>query len=120
MNTGKQICDILKSIRKEIAKQYNLDYKPSECDFEGDCVGFCEKCDAELRDLERQLMKKDYGIAGFIYTQFDEDVANRCVNLVTEIKRFMRSGEELAGVPSYQARQEKRPKTRIYDGESKK
>ena len=62
MNTGKQICDILKSIRKEIAEQYNLDYKPSECYFEGDCVGFCEKCDAELRDLERQLMKKDYGI----------------------------------------------------------
>ena len=74
MNIGKQICEILKSIRKEIAVSHNLDYKPSECDFEGDCAGFCEKCDAELRDLERQLKAKYHcEVGGFIYTEFNEE-----------------------------------------------
>ena len=55
MNTGKQKCETLKTIRKQIAEQYGLCYNPTECTHEGNCSGTCPKCDAELQDLQRQL-----------------------------------------------------------------
>lgn len=55
MNTGKQKCETLKAIRKQIAEQYGLCYNPTECTHEGNCSGTCPKCDAELQDLQRQL-----------------------------------------------------------------
>ena len=58
MNAGKRKCELLKSIRKEIAEKYNLQYTPVECTYEGDCLGTCPMCDAELKDLQRQLDEK--------------------------------------------------------------
>ena len=55
MNAGKQKCETLKAIRKQIAEQYGLCYNPTECTHQGDCLGTCPKCDAELQDLQRQL-----------------------------------------------------------------
>lgn len=55
MNKGKEKCEILKCIRKEVAERYRLDYSPSECTHKGDCSGTCPKCDAELQELQRQL-----------------------------------------------------------------
>lgn len=55
MNRGKEKCELLKSIRLLVADKYGLDYKPSECTHQGDCSGTCPKCDAELKDLQRQL-----------------------------------------------------------------
>ena len=37
MNVGKQKCEILKCIRKQIAERYHLVYTPFECKHEGDC-----------------------------------------------------------------------------------
>ena len=55
MNNGKEKCEILKRIRKDIAEKYGLDYTPSECTHKGDCSGSCPKCDSELQELQRQL-----------------------------------------------------------------
>lgn len=70
MNRGKQICELLNGIRKDIAETYGLDYKPTDCDFKGECAGFCRKCDAEIRDLEHQLNNKDAVLAAPIYKDF--------------------------------------------------
>lgn len=55
MNSGKQKCEILKSIRRRVAEIYGLKYNPDECTHEGDCLGTCPKCDAELEDIQLQL-----------------------------------------------------------------
>ena len=58
METGKEKCERLKAIRKQIAEQYGLEYVPTECTHKGECTGTCSKCDAELRDLQEQLNRK--------------------------------------------------------------
>ena len=58
MKKWKDKCEILKKIRKYVAKKYGLDYKPSECTHEGSCMGSCLKCDEELYALQKQLEKK--------------------------------------------------------------
>ena len=58
METGKEKCERLKAIRKQIAEQYGLEYVPTECTHKGECTGICSKCDAELRDLQEQLNRK--------------------------------------------------------------
>lgn len=55
MNKGKEKCEILKCIRKDVAERYGLDYTPSDCTHKGDCSGTCPKCDSELQELQRQL-----------------------------------------------------------------
>lgn len=67
MNAGKEMCEVLKSMRKKIAEQYGLVYEPTECLHEGNCQGTCPRCDAELRDLQRQLEEK-----GVPHVEFDD------------------------------------------------
>lgn len=67
MNTGKEMCEVLKSMRKKLAEQYGLVYEPTECHHEGSCQGTCPRCDAELRDLQRQLEEK-----GVPHVEFDD------------------------------------------------
>lgn len=55
MARGKQTCRILKEIRRHIAECNDIDYVTSECQFKGDCLGTCPKCEAEVRYLEQQL-----------------------------------------------------------------
>ena len=52
---GKKKCKILKQIRAEIAKNNDIDWVVEECPHKGDCRGTCPKCEAEVRELERQL-----------------------------------------------------------------
>lgn len=56
--TGKNKCRILKQIRREIAKQNNIEFVTEECKYKGECLGTCPKCEAEVRYLERELEKK--------------------------------------------------------------
>ena len=63
MTKGKQKCDLLRSIRLQLAEEYGLDYTPAECHHEGGCPGTCPVCDAELADLQRQLDER--GITEF-------------------------------------------------------
>lgn len=58
MERGKQICKILKDIRKQIAEENDIEFITSECMHKGDCAGTCPKCEAELRYLESQLARR--------------------------------------------------------------
>ena len=55
---GKSKCKILKDIRREIARNNDIEFITSECTFQGDCTGTCPKCEAELRYLEQELDKR--------------------------------------------------------------
>ena len=55
MKRGKQTCRILKDIRRQIAEANDIEFITSECQYQGDCLGTCPKCEAEVRYLEQQL-----------------------------------------------------------------
>lgn len=55
---GKSKCKILKDIRKQIAKENDIEFITSECKYRGDCLGTCPKCEAEVRYLEEELKKR--------------------------------------------------------------
>lgn len=66
---GKDKCRILKQIRKRIADENDIPYVVEECTHKGECKGTCPKCEAELRQLERELslrhrMGKAVAVAG--------------------------------------------------------
>ncbi|WP_455586016.1 energy transducer TonB [Bacteroides sp.] len=58
MKRGKQTCRILKEIRRQIAEANDIEFITSECQYQGDCLGTCPKCEAEVRYLEQQLERK--------------------------------------------------------------
>jgi hypothetical protein len=58
MKRGKNTCRILKEIRKQIAEENDIKLVIEECTYQGDCLGTCPKCEAEVRYLERELEKR--------------------------------------------------------------
>lgn len=58
MERGRQVCRILKDIRKRIAEENDIEFITSECTHKGDCAGTCPKCEAEVRYLESQLARR--------------------------------------------------------------
>jgi hypothetical protein len=58
MNYGKEVCKILKDIRREIADKNDIELVTSECHFHGECQGTCPKCEAEVRYLEQELHRR--------------------------------------------------------------
>ena len=58
MKRGKQTCKILKEIRKQIAEENDIKLVVEECTYQGDCLGTCPKCEAEVRYLEGELEKR--------------------------------------------------------------
>ena len=57
--TGKEKCELLKAIRKNIAEMNSIEYYPEQCDHEGNCPGFCPRCDMEASYLMKELRKKE-------------------------------------------------------------
>ena len=57
--TGKEKCKQLKRYRNTLAKVNGIDFKSKECNFEGECPGFCPACDEEILFLENELHKKE-------------------------------------------------------------
>ena len=55
---GRNICNTLKAIRKQIADANGIDYSPEECNYKGECMGTCPKCEQDVRDLEYELHLK--------------------------------------------------------------
>ena len=55
---GRNICNTLKAIRKQIADANGISYSPEECHFKGECMGTCPKCEQDVRDLEYELHLK--------------------------------------------------------------
>ena len=64
MTRGKSICNVLKTIRKQVAEANEIKYEPRECHHQGECRGTCPACEAEVRYIERQLdIRKQLGKA---------------------------------------------------------
>lgn len=64
--TGKEKCEILKSIRVRLAEVNQISYTPHVCNNIGDCFGTCNMCDAEsqwLLSSMKELEKKGYPIS---------------------------------------------------------
>lgn len=55
MRNGKQKCETLKALRKEIAAKNGIPFEPHVCTHEGECRGTCPACESEVRYLERML-----------------------------------------------------------------
>ena len=58
MSHGKNVCKVLKEIRRKVADDNGIPLEIRECTFEGDCKGTCPYCEAEVRYLERELQKR--------------------------------------------------------------
>jgi len=58
MTHGKNVCKVLKDIRRKVADDNEIPLEIRECTFEGDCKGTCPYCEAEVRYLERELQKR--------------------------------------------------------------
>ena len=54
-NHGKDICEQLKSIRRDIARENDIPLDIPECNYKGECDGTCPRCEAELQYLEQEL-----------------------------------------------------------------
>ena len=52
--TGKQKCNILRQIRRDIAAANQLDYNERDCTHTGDCRGTCPYCEAQ-RSLGQRI-----------------------------------------------------------------
>ena len=69
--TGKEKCEILKSIRVRLAELNHISYTPRPCNHIGDCYGTCNVCDSEsqwLLSTMKEMEKKGYPI---IYSLFE-------------------------------------------------
>ena len=58
MTRGKLICETLREVRRRIAEANEIRYAPHECTHKGECLGTCPACEAEVRQLERQLQAR--------------------------------------------------------------
>lgn len=57
MTRGKKKCEILKTVRCQVARKNGIPYTYTECTYQGECRGTCPKCEEELRYLTRELEK---------------------------------------------------------------
>ena len=57
--TGKEKCEFLKEICKNMAKENGISYEPRECHHEGDCTGTCPLCEKEAAELLAELKNKE-------------------------------------------------------------
>jgi hypothetical protein len=58
MERGKEICRILKEIRRQIARANDIEFVTAECKHKGDCAGTCPKCESEVAYLEEELARR--------------------------------------------------------------
>lgn len=58
MNRGKKICEQLKQIRCDIARENDIPFETHECQHQGECSGTCPRCEAEVQYLETELVRR--------------------------------------------------------------
>ena len=56
---GKEKCRILKEIRAQIARANDIEWVVEACTHKGHCRGTCPRCEAEVRQLERALARRE-------------------------------------------------------------
>lgn len=87
--TGKEKCELLKAMRREIAEANGIVYLTSECTFQGDCPGYCPKCDAEARYLDSELNRlakegKEIKVSNMVYKSFMESLDTKPADVEIE------------------------------------
>lgn len=93
---GKDKCEFLKSIRKRIAEMNGIEYEPTPCDHEGECMGTCPRCDKETIWLMNELRRKEEaGSPIRIDTDSIEDFENMINDCFDDNDNY-----ELMGMPS--------------------
>ena len=70
MNKGKEKCNVLKKVRKNIANKIGVDLHQQECTFEGECKGTCPRCQQEEEILNRKLLQKTALVGGIATMSF--------------------------------------------------
>lgn len=55
---GKELCEVLKRFRQEIAENNDIEYTPHPCHNEEDCEGTCPLCEQEASILYEELTKR--------------------------------------------------------------
>ncbi len=107
---GKEKCRMLKQIRKRIADENDIPFVVEECEHKGECKGTCPKCEAELRELERELsirhrLGKAVAVAGVAAGLMATTTACTIEDVTEVIEYFANrgsGGEELMGIlPQY-------------------
>ena len=58
--TGKEKCEFLKGIRKNMAKENGVPYEPRECHHQGECSGTCPVCEQEVSELLERIKEKEH------------------------------------------------------------
>lgn len=59
MTTGKDLCDLLRAVRREACRLNGLEFTDRDCPYgEGCRKGTCPACDAELGRINLQLEEK--------------------------------------------------------------
>ena len=59
MNNGKELCYMMKKFRAELAERNGIEgFEFKECDFEGECKGYCPACDEEAMKLKELIDEK--------------------------------------------------------------
>lgn len=58
MTHGKDTCNYLKAIRRNIAQENEIELEIPECTYKGECLGTCPQCEAEVRFLETGLARR--------------------------------------------------------------
>ncbi len=56
--TGKQKCEILKQIRRDIASANEIPLDMPACTHTGECKGTCPRCESEVIIIERGLAER--------------------------------------------------------------
>lgn len=62
--TGKEKCNKLKEIRKDVANKIGIELNQTQCTYSGECTGTCPKCKAEEEKLNKALLTKAVAVAG--------------------------------------------------------
>ena len=57
---GKDKCELLKDMRKQIAEACHIEYTPKTCNLKEDCLGYCPICDTEAKWLLEEIRRKGY------------------------------------------------------------
>ena len=106
MTRGKKKCEILKTIRCQVAKKNGIPYTYTECTYQGECRGTCPKCEEELRYLTHELEKlkqsgKQVAVAGVAAAVIATSATGCSSEFFAELGIGERKQGPTMGVPAY-------------------
>lgn len=97
---GKEICNILRKMRIEFAKNNGINFISENCDYDGPCAGTCQKCEQEIKYLEKHSEKllENGNIIYPYYNIKDLDYKTREPKKIKNIEKHVGVKESTHGV----------------------